>query len=88
MLSFGDDWMERIGPRSISRLLWGSFIDYSGTFVIAISGEREYIDHLTTVLGTDNFHVEKVQYSYKQLMQVMDLVDAFLVNPAFQKHIL
>lgn len=84
MLSFGDDWMERESDSDLYPDFYGgSFIDYSGTFVIAISGEPEqYIDHLTTVLGTDNFHVEKVQYSYKQLMQVMDLVDAFLVNPA------
>jgi hypothetical protein len=59
----------------------GSFIDNNGTFVIAVTGDREQnIQRLIAILGTDDFNVETVQYSYKQMMQVMDRIDAFLIN--------
>jgi hypothetical protein len=38
---------------------------------------REY---LTDILGTDNFKIETVRYSYREMMRVMDHIDDFLVN--------
>ena len=84
MLSFDEDWMERESdPDLYPDYYGGSFIDHSGTFVVAVTGAPEqYRKQLIAVLGTDNFRVERVQYSYKQMMQVMDRIDAFLVDPA------
>ncbi len=59
----------------------GSFIDNSGTFVIAVTANREESrERLSKVLGSDDFKIEVVQYSYRQMMQVMDKIDEFLVN--------
>src|SRR5690554_776619 len=82
MRSFGDDWIERESdPELYPPFYGGSFIDNNGTFVIAVTGNQEANkQHLIDVLGTDNFNVETVQYSYRQMMQVMDLIDAFLFN--------
>ena len=88
MLSFDEDWMEReTDPDLYPDYYGGSFIDNSGTFVIAVTGAPEqYSKQLSALLGTDNFHVERVQYSYKQMMQVMDRIDAFLVDPSIPEN--
>lgn len=82
MRSFGEDWMERESdPELYPSYYGGAFIDNNGTFVVAVTGNREATNrHLIEVLGTDNFQVESVQYSYRQMMQVMDHIDAFLFN--------
>lgn len=82
MVSFSEDWMERESdPDLYPEYYGGSFIDNNGIFVITVTGDRErYNRQLITKLGTDNFNVETVQYSYKQMMQVMDRIDAFLVD--------
>ncbi|MCE5206471.1 MAG: hypothetical protein LLF80_10265 [Porphyromonadaceae bacterium] len=82
MNSFSDDWMERESdPNLYPNFYGGSFIDNSGIFVIAVTGDRNrYKEELIARLGTNNFKVETVQYSYKQMMQVMDKIDAFLVD--------
>ena len=77
---FGADWMERESdPDLYPEYYGGSFIDNSGTFVIAVTvnpeGNRQ---KLGVILGGDDFKVETVQYSYRQMMQVMDKIDAFL----------
>lgn len=84
MLSFDKDWMERESdPDLYPDYYGGSFIDNNGTFVVAVTeAPEQYRKQLIALLGTDNFHVEKVQYSYKQMMQVMDRIDAFLVDSA------
>lgn len=82
MTSFSADWVERESdPDLYPDYYGGSFIDNNGTFVIAVTGDREQnIQRLIAILGTDDFNVETVQYSYKQMMQVMDRIDAFLIN--------
>lgn len=77
---FSADWMERESdPDLYPDYYGGSFIDNSGTFVIAVTGNSEaYRQKLATILGSDDFKMETVQYSYKQMMQVMDKIDAFL----------
>ncbi len=82
MASFGEDWMERESdPGLYPTYYGGSFIDNNGTFVIAVTGNRDANNQrLIEILGTDNFNVETVQYSYRQMMQVMDRIDAFLTN--------
>lgn len=82
MESFGSDWMEReADPNLYPDYYGGAFIDNNGKFVVTVTGNREeHKKHLTSVLGTENFSVETVQYSYRQMMQVMDKIDAFLMN--------
>lgn len=82
MSSFADDWMERESdPNIYPSYYGGAFIDNDGTFVIAVTGNKEAnYQHLIEILGTDNFQVETVQYSYRQMMQVMDRIDSFLFD--------
>lgn len=82
MISFSEDWMERESdPNLYPDFYGGSFIDNNGTFVITVTGNREqHIKQLIDILGTDNFNVESVKYSYKQMMQEMDRIDAFLID--------
>lgn len=82
MEHFGADWMERESdPALYPDYYGGSFIDNSGTFVVAVTGDPESNrQRLTAILGGDDFKVERVTYSYRQMMQVMDRIDAFLVD--------
>lgn len=77
---FGADWMERESdPALYPEYYGGSFIDNSGMFVIAVTGNPEgNRQKLEVILGGDDFKLETVQYSYRQMMQVMDKIDAFL----------
>jgi hypothetical protein len=82
LASFGNDWMEReADPTLYPEYYGGAFINNNGMFVVAVTGNREeHKKRLTEILGTDNFNVETVQYSYRQMMRVMDSIDAFLMN--------
>ncbi|MEA4918371.1 hypothetical protein [Proteiniphilum sp.] len=82
MSSFGDDWMEReADPNLYPDYYGGSFVDDNGSFVVTVTGNREEnVKRLTEILGTNNFKVETVQYSYQQMMKVMDNIDVFLMN--------
>lgn len=84
LASFGDDWIEReADPNLYPEYYGGAFISNDGTFVVAVtSNPEEHKKQLKEVLGTDNFRVETVQYSYRQMMRVMDSIDAFLMNSA------
>ncbi len=77
---FSADWMERESdPDLYPDYYGGSFIDNSSTFVVAVTGDTEgHRQRLGRILGGDDFKVETVQYSYRQMMQVMDKIDAFL----------
>jgi len=89
MEHFSADWMERESdPDLYPDYYGGSFIDNSGTFVIAVTGNQEANRlKLVDILGGDDFKVETVQYSYRQMMQVMDKIDAFLAdNTISQEH--
>ncbi|MDD4777835.1 MAG: hypothetical protein PHV53_06045 [Fermentimonas sp.] len=82
MSSFSEDWIERESdPELYPEYYGGSFVDNNGDFVIAVTGDvdknREY---LKDILETDNFKMEIVRYSYRQMMRVMDDIDNFLVN--------
>ena len=82
MSSFSDDWIERESdPELYPEYYGGSFVDNNGNFVIAVTGNvdknREY---LINILETDNFKIETVRYSYRQMMRVMDDIDSFLTN--------
>ena len=84
MSSFSSDWMEReADPDLYPDYYGGSFVNNNGTFVVTVTGNREeHKRRLTEILGTNNFNVETVQYSYRQMMRVMDNIDAFLMNSA------
>ena len=89
MEHFSADWMERESDPDLYPVYYGgSFIDNSGTFVIAVTGnQEENRQKLSVILGGDDFKVETVQYSYRQMMQVMDKIDAFLAdNTISQEH--
>ena len=79
---YGDDWMERESdPELYPDYYCGSYIDDSGNFVVAINGNVEEIrPQLIHILGGNDFIIERASYSYKQMMRVMDRIDAFLVD--------
>lgn len=82
MRSFSEDWMERESdPGLYPTYYGGSFIDNNGKFVVAVTGNSEENTRLLVeILGTTEFNVETVKYSYRQMMQVMDRIDNFLFN--------
>lgn len=84
MASFSNDWMEReADPNLYPAYYGGSFVNNNGTFVVTVTGNpEEHTKRLAEILDTDDFNVETVQYSYRQMMQVMDKIDAFLMNSA------
>src|SRR5690554_1675925 len=77
---FSADWMERESdPDLYPDFYGGSFIDNSGTFVVAVTGNTEANrQKLTSILGSDDFKMETVQYSYSRMMQEMEKINAFL----------
>lgn len=79
---FSEDWMERESdPDLYPDYYGGSFIDNNGIFVIAVTQNDENIKALLKqALESDNFKVESVRYSYKEMLRVMDSIDEFLVN--------
>lgn len=82
MASFSDDWIERESdPDLYPEYYGGSFIDNDGVLTIAVTGNAEKNrEHLTNLLETNNFKIETVQYSYSEMMRVMDDLDDFLIN--------
>lgn len=82
MNHFSIDWMERESdPDLYPDYYGGSFIDNNGVFVIAVTQNTENVKELLKkALETDNFKIEAVRYSYKEMLRVMDSIDDFLVN--------
>ena len=82
MNSFSMDWMERESdPELYPDYYGGSFIDNDGHFVIALTNNNQKTKELLEeALETESFKTETVQYSYKQMLRVMDSIDEFLVN--------
>lgn len=82
MEHFSADWIEReADPDLYPDYYGGSFIDNDGIFVIAVTTDSEgNREKLAEILGGDHFRIERVEYSYRQMMQVMDKIDAFLAN--------
>ena len=82
MNHFSIDWMEREAhPDLYPDYYGGSFIDNNGIFVIAVTQNTENVKELLKeALETDNFKIESVRYSYKEMLRVMDSIDEFLVN--------
>ena len=82
MNHFSRDWMERESdPDLYPNYYGGSFIDNDGVFVIAVTQNTENVKELLKeALETDNFKIEAVRYSYKEMLRVMDSIDDFLVN--------
>ncbi len=82
MASFSNDWIERESdPDLYPEYYGGSFVDNDGNFIIAVTGNIERNrEHLKNIFETDNFKIETVQYSYRDMMRVMDDIDNFLIN--------
>ena len=82
MNHFSIDWMEREAhPDLYPDYYGGSFIDNNGIFVIAVTQNTDNVKELLKeALETDNFKIESVRYSYKEMLRVMDSIDEFLVN--------
>ena len=79
MTYFAGDWMERESdPNLYPDFYGGSFIDNNGTFVVAVTGNKQENNKLLIeIFGTDNFKIETVSYSYRDMMEVMDDIDKF-----------
>lgn len=82
MSSFSDDWIERESdPDLYPEYYGGSYVDNNGNFVIAVTGNADRNrEALKEILNTENFSIETVSYSYRQMMKVMDEIDNFLVS--------
>lgn len=82
MHSFSGDWMERESdPELYPPYYGGAYEDTDGTFVVAVTGDKEVnSERLADILGTDEFKVVTVHYSFRQMMQVMNRIDNFLFN--------
>ena len=82
MNHFSRDWIERESdPDLYPDYYGGSFIDNNGVFVIAVTQNTENVKELLKkALETDNFKIESVHYSYKEMLRVMDSIDNFLVS--------
>ncbi len=82
MSSFSDDWIERESdPGLYPEYYGGSYVDNNGNFVIAVTGNADRNrEALKEILNTENFRIETVSYSYRQMMKVMDEIDNFLVS--------
>ena len=82
MNHFSRDWIERESdPDLYPDYYGGSFIDNNGIFVIAVTQNTDNVKELLKeALETDNFKIESVRYSYKEMLRVMDSIDEFLVN--------
>ncbi len=82
MSSFSDDWIERESdPDLYPEYYGGSYVDNNGNFVIAVTGNADRNrEALKEILNTENFRIETVSYSYRQMMKVMDKIDNFLVS--------
>lgn len=82
MASFSDDWIERESdPDLYPTFFGGSFVDDDGVFVVAVTENvGEHKKQLEETLGTANFKVVAVQYSYRQMMRVMDDIDNFIAK--------
>lgn len=82
MNHFSNDWIERESdPDLYPDYYGGSFIDNNGVFVIALTKNTENVKELLKeALETDNFKIESVRYSYKEMLRVMDSIDNFLVD--------
>ena len=82
MNHFSSDWIERESdPDLYPDYYGGSFIDNNGVFVIALTKNTENVKELLKeALETDNFKIESVRYSYKEMLRVMDSIDNFLVD--------
>ncbi|MGI6074112.1 MAG: hypothetical protein ACOYEA_05690 [Fermentimonas sp.] len=82
MESFSPDWIEReADPQIYPAYYGGSYTDSNGTFVVAVTSDAQQNEkRLAEILGTTDFKVQTVKYSYRDMMVVMEKIDQFLQN--------
>lgn len=82
MTAFAPDWMEREADPSIYPAFYGgSFINDEGRFVIAVTANTEgNRKTLADMMGSNDFILQTVQYSYADLLKIMNKIDDFLSN--------
>ena len=78
---------KRIDPDLYPNYYGGSFIDNNGCFCNNSNSEYRNAKESKEALETDNFKVESVRYSYKEMLRVMDSIDEFLVDSSLHDHI-
>ena len=83
MSSFNPNWEnEESSPTDYPDYYGGSFIDNNGKFVVCVVGNpTQHHSKISAILETDDFLTETCTYSYREMMQVMDKIDAFLSDP-------
>lgn len=84
MTSFAPDWEEKESDPSIYPDYYGgSYINDEGKLVICVTGNAgQHRQTLARIIESDDFVLETVRYSYRELMKVMDKIDAFLGDPS------
>lgn len=80
MEHFSANWkVEEPSPSDYPEYFGGAFIDNDGGFVVCIVGDEDtYRVEIADIIGSDNFKTESCRYSYREMMEVMDLIDDFL----------
>lgn len=82
MSSFNPNWeIEEPASEEYPEYFGGAFIDNDGKFVVCITGDTtQYRKEVAQILDNNDFLVESCEYSYREMMQVMDKIDEFLSN--------
>ncbi|MDR0422916.1 MAG: hypothetical protein LBH72_07895 [Proteiniphilum sp.] len=82
MASFADDWRVReMDPGLYPDFYGGAFVGDDGRLVVAVTGDgaAERV-RLAGILGTEDFVVESVAYSYGRMLRVSDSIEVFLAD--------
>lgn len=82
MNAFSPDWIELENDPSIYPSFYGgSFIGEDGKFVIAVTENNEANrKKLAEMIDTDDFTLQTVNYSYAELLSIMNKIDDFLAD--------
>ena len=83
MASFSDDWEEvEPAPEAYPAYYGGVFISNDGQLVVMMTEDNEANRaDINARIGSSNFETEVCEYSYREMMEVMNRIDSFLSNP-------
>lgn len=83
MSSFNPNWeIEEPAADDYPDYFGGAFMGNDNQLVVCIAGDTaQYRNTIAEIVESDMFRLEACTYSYRDMMLVMDQIDAFLSNP-------
>lgn len=80
MSSFNPNWeVEEPAAEDYPAYFGGAFISNDNKLVVCIVGDTvQYRKEVEDIIGSNDFMTESCQYSYREMMEVMDKIDIFL----------